>query len=116
MLKLGLQVVYMGTICTVCRPENNLNPTKTWIDNPERGYKHWADECNLKPITNNPEGIRFTLKDIKDAYEDGYYEGTGDDAWYRDHTTEPGSQLDSGASVHRPMNEFLLQVHEVTYE
>ena len=47
----------------------------------------------------------YTIEDIKTAFEDGYYEGVGDDAWYRDHDDE--GQLKDDASVHRYIEEHL---------
>ncbi len=52
----------------------------------------------------------YTLQDIKDAYEEGYYE-TQHDLWYREHDTEEEGRgccgLNPDASVHKPMNEFI---------
>jgi len=56
---------------------------------------------------------KFTLDDIKDAYVSGYYEGAGDDAWYRNHNVKPDYSLDPDASVHKPMNEYLKEEHEI---
>lgn len=49
----------------------------------------------------------YTLEDIKMAYADGYYEGTGDDAWYRDH--KDGVLVDD-AMVERALNEYIEQL------
>ena len=48
-----------------------------------------------------------TLDMMFDSFEVAYYEGAGDDAWYRDHNTEPGCQLDKDASVHHYWKEYL---------
>lgn len=48
---------------------------------------------------------RASVAAIQDAYVDAYYEGLGDDHWYRDHDAD--GNLLPGASVHRPMNEYL---------
>ena len=45
---IGQRVIYNDVICVVCAPENNNSPGKTWVFNPEKNYKHWAD--NLKPL------------------------------------------------------------------
>ena len=54
---IGQRVIYYsgpcpGVICVVCAPEPCSEVGKTfWIDNPEKGYKHWVDERNVKPLT-----------------------------------------------------------------
>ena len=50
----------------------------------------------------------YTIEDIKTAFEDGYYEGVGDDAWYRDHDDE--GELKDDASVHKYIREHLESV------
>lgn len=52
----------------------------------------------------------YTEQDLRDAYEDGYYEGAGDDAWYRDHSNQV-SDLNADADVHRPMNEYIKELN-----
>ena len=51
----------------------------------------------------------YTLEDIKEAFEEGFYEGAGDDAWYRDH---PGAdcELSSTAGVLAPLEEFIKEL------
>lgn len=51
---IGQRVIYEGVICTVCRPEIGVAPDaqKPWIDNPEKGYRHWVSIDNLKPLPN----------------------------------------------------------------
>lgn len=51
----------------------------------------------------------YTIEDIKEAYECGFYEGAGDDAWYKDHNTPDGS-LTATAFVHRPLNEYVADL------
>lgn len=46
---IGQRVIYQDIICTVCAPEDG-NHEYTWIDNPSRGYKHYASEDNIKPL------------------------------------------------------------------
>ncbi len=53
----------------------------------------------------------YTLENIKDGYEDAYYEGAGDDAWYRDHKDQE-SNLNADAWVRRPMNEFIEHLNK----
>lgn len=48
---IGQRVIYAGVICTVCRPERK-DCREIWIDNPEKGHKHWVAESNLKPLPN----------------------------------------------------------------
>ena len=48
----------------------------------------------------------YTLKDIRVAYDDAYYEGAGDDAWYRDHSSESSEPL-AEAMVQHPMKEHI---------
>ena len=31
---------------------------------------------------------KYSLEDLKDAFESGYYEAAGDDSWYNDHDDE----------------------------
>ena len=45
---IGQRVIYNNIICVVCKPERVDG--NTWIDNPEKGYKHWAAEGNLKAL------------------------------------------------------------------
>lgn len=47
----------------------------------------------------------YTIDDIKEAFEDGYYEGAGDDAWYRAHDED--GKLNADASVHRLIKEHV---------
>jgi hypothetical protein len=49
---IGDLVVWQGITCTVCKPENLLSPDKVWIDNPDKGYKHWVDPFNLKHLVS----------------------------------------------------------------
>ena len=51
----------------------------------------------------------YTLADVIEAYECGFYEGAGDDLWYKDHPYDPntGSILASTASVYRTLKEYL---------
>lgn len=49
---IGQRVVYHGVICTVCAPEDGIPTTNVWVDNPEKGYKHWASPDNIKPLPN----------------------------------------------------------------
>lgn len=53
MFMIGQRVIYQNVICVVCKPENNNAQDRTWIDNPEKGYKHWVSEDNIKPL---PDG------------------------------------------------------------
>jgi len=53
---------------------------------------------------------QYTLQDIKDAYEDGYYEGAGDDAWYNDHDSSDDSTLNSDAMVNDPRDKFIAEL------
>ena len=52
----------------------------------------------------------YTIEDIKEAYEDGFYE-LYDDLWYTDHDTklEDGNPcgLNAEALVHKPMNKYI---------
>ena len=52
----------------------------------------------------------FTLQNIKDAYQDAYYEGTGKDAWYRDHDID--GNLNENAFVHSPMKQYIEHLTE----
>lgn len=47
---IGQRVIYGNVICVVCAPENTMYADKLWIDNPEKEYKHWVDEKNLKAL------------------------------------------------------------------
>ena len=51
---IGQRVVYHNVICVVCAPETEGHITKDqcWIDNPEKGYKHWVEVQNIKPLPN----------------------------------------------------------------
>ena len=51
----------------------------------------------------------YTEQDLKNAYEAGFYEGAGDDAWYADHSNDV-SDLDDKAMVHKPMNEYIKEI------
>ncbi len=57
---------------------------------------------------------KYSIEDIKDAYESGYYEGAGDDAWYRDHTNSSGD-LNEDAFVHRPMEEYVKEINGIKW-
>lgn len=48
---IGQRVIYHNVIVTICKPERK-GCTRTWVDNPEKGYPHWVDECNIKPLPN----------------------------------------------------------------
>ena len=54
----------------------------------------------------------YTLEEVKEAYEEGFYEGAGDDAWYRDH---PGvlCKLSESAAVTQPLNEFVEELNKI---
>ena len=47
----------------------------------------------------------YTIEDIKSAFEDGYYDGAGDDAWYRDYDDD--GELIENAYVHTYLKEYL---------
>ena len=47
---IGQRVIYQNVICVVCSPEDAMCADKIWIDNPEKGYKHWVDENNIRPL------------------------------------------------------------------
>lgn len=50
---IGQRVIYGKVICVVCAPEHvNSHTDPTWIDNPEKGHKHWVDIGNLKALPN----------------------------------------------------------------
>lgn len=53
---IGQRVIFQGVICVVCKPEtstiNKGCAVDVWLDNPERGYKHFADEGNVAPLPN----------------------------------------------------------------
>jgi hypothetical protein len=47
---IGQRVIYNGNvICTVCKPERK-GCTELWIDNPAKGYPHFVDPNNLRPL------------------------------------------------------------------
>lgn len=51
---IGQRVIYYDVICIVV-PPNKGHPVKAdevWIDNPEKGYCHWVDIRNVKPLPN----------------------------------------------------------------
>ena len=50
------------------------------------------------PDTQSSEPV-FSLDDIQEAYDAGYYQGAGDDVWYKDHTS--GGKLKDTASITR---------------
>lgn len=45
---IGQRVIYGSVICVVCAPLSD----DMWIDNPEKGYKHWVSKGNIKPLPN----------------------------------------------------------------
>ena len=55
---IGQRVLYGNVICTVCVPypkqqkSNTTEDTEIWIDNPEKGYKHFVSKDNIKPLPN----------------------------------------------------------------
>ena len=53
----------------------------------------------------------ITIMDLKDAYEQGFYEGAGGDAWYADHSNDV-SDLNENAMVHKPMNEYIKECED----
>jgi hypothetical protein len=48
----GQRVIYQNVICTIAPPDHMRDFEKIWINNPERGYKHWVSPSNLKPLPN----------------------------------------------------------------
>ena len=63
-----------------------------------------------KPPPETPP-TPITIQSVLAAYEAGFYEGVGDDRWYKDHSNT-ASDLDVDAIVHRPMNEYMKAVHK----
>lgn len=51
---IGQRVIYQNVICTICMPdrEDQFSQGETWINNPEKGYKHWVSEDNIRPLPN----------------------------------------------------------------
>lgn len=48
---IGQRVIYQNVICTVCTADHNhTDKDCIWIDNPERGYRHWVAEHNVQPL------------------------------------------------------------------
>lgn len=50
--KIGQRVLYQNVICVVCPSETKEGIHRLWIDNPERGYKHWVSPHNIQPLPN----------------------------------------------------------------
>ena len=55
---IGQRVLYGNVLCTVVPPETDPNDPAylsgriVWVDNPEKGYKHWVSVGNAKPLPN----------------------------------------------------------------
>ncbi|MBL4904258.1 MAG: hypothetical protein JKY62_16670 [Desulfocapsa sp.] len=51
---IGQRVIYHNVICRICIPEtaHELTEDRIWINNPEKGYKHWVSKSNIKPLPN----------------------------------------------------------------
>jgi len=49
---IGQRVIYHNVICVVCKPSDprDQNSKEVWVDDPERGYKHWVAWSNIKPL------------------------------------------------------------------
>ena len=59
----------------------------------------------------------YTLKDIKQAFVDGFYDGAGDDAWYEDHDCEGFfTSLKENASVQKSLKDYLDDLKRIESE
>ena len=59
----------------------------------------------------------YTLRDIKQAFIDGFYDGAGDDAWYEDHDCEGYSTiLKENASVQKSLRDYLDDLKRIESE
>lgn len=75
----------------------------------ERFMEEWRQAMGL---LSQPNSVSENV--VREAFEDGFYEGAGGDSWHRDHTTE--GELLPDASVHKPMQEFLSQLRAGTLD
>lgn len=49
---IGQRVIYQNVICVVCPSETKEGVRRLWVNNPEKGHKHWVDPSNLSPLPN----------------------------------------------------------------
>lgn len=54
----------------------------------------------------------YTIDTVKEAYIEGYYEGAGDDAWYRDHP-DTKCTLSDEASVYPSLHQYVEEIKKL---
>ena len=86
-----------------------------WCDSPQ-GHAYWDKIheriANNQPALTTPPPKTYTIKDIKIAFLDGYFEGAGDDAWYAAHDPESGDceAVKEDSLAHRLWLEYLAEL------